>query len=275
MTSRLCAFAPFLGLFLFVCSGTATCFGSAVEEASPSSGADGPVAVAQSIVIPGPLRSFERMAAISQKTPLEKVLPLLTRNVFVQGYDLGKPTEFLILLDRYMRQARELQALAGASESIQVPDCDHAGPLLQILGYRLRSGCGQKEVFLMTSDSERAFLTIDSGFPLTTLEQDLRKNLRFSYPFPASRVPVLLHESDWSAIGTKGGSNSLVDLFVRDPSVARLYWAFSKMDSETQAALQRSAPMARFWTFMGARSASSPAASWCPEEQPLSPLGRT
>lgn len=245
MTSRLCALAPFLGLFLFVCSGTATCFGSAVEEASPSSGADGPVAVAQSIVIPGPLRSFERMAAISQKTPLEKVLPLLTRNVFVQGYDLGKPTEFLILLDRYMRQARELQALAGASESIQVPDCDHAGPLLQILGYRLRSGCGQKEVFLMTSDSERAFLTIDSGFPLTTLEQDLRKNLRFSYPFPASRVPVLLHESDWSAIGTKGGSNSLVDLFVRDPSVARLYWAFSKMDSETQAALQRSPGLSR------------------------------
>ena len=47
----------------------------------------------------------------------------------------------------------------------------------------------------MTSDSERAFLTIDFGFPLTALEQDLRKNIPFSYPFPTSRVPVLLHES--------------------------------------------------------------------------------
>jgi hypothetical protein len=246
MTSPLRAFAPFLGLFLFVCSGIAICFdGIAAEAASPDSGADGSIASAQSIVIPGPLRSFERMASISQKTTPEKVLPLLARNVFVEGYVLGKPTEFLILLDRYLRQARELQALAGASESIEVPSCDQAGPLLQILGYRLRSGCGQKEVFLMTSDSERAFLTIDSGFPLTTLEQDLRKNLRFSYPFPASRVPVLLHESDWSAIGNRGNSNNLVDLFLRDPSVARLYWAFSKMNSETQAALQRSPGLSR------------------------------
>ena len=68
------------------------------------------------------------------------------------GLPSGKPTEFLILVDRYMRQARELQALAGPNGSIQV-DCDHAGTLLQILGYRLKMGCGQKGAFLATADA--------------------------------------------------------------------------------------------------------------------------
>jgi hypothetical protein len=247
MNSPLRALVPFLGLFLFFCSGTATCFGGTSADAS-----NRPLATPQTVVIPGPLRSFERMAAISQKALPEKVLPLLARNVFAQGYDIGRPTEFLILLDRYMRQARELQALAGPSGSIRIPDCDHAGPLLQILGYRLRSGCGQKEVYLMTSDSERAFLTIDSGFPLTTLELALRKNIPFTYPFPTTRVPVLLTETDWLALGNrKEGQGFLVDVFVRNPSVARLYWAFSKMDADTQTALQRSPGLSRLLPYGG------------------------
>ena len=192
------------------------------------------------------------MAAISQKAPSDKVLPLLARNVFAQGYDIGRPTEFLILLDRYMRQARELQALAAPNGTIRVPDCEHAGTLLLILGYRLRSGCGQKEVYLMTSDSERAFLTIDSGFPLTTLELALRKNLPFTYSFPNTRVPVLLTENDWLALGNrKGGAGFLVDVFVRNPSVARLYWAFSKMGADTQAALQRSPGLSKLLPYGG------------------------
>src|SRR3990172_13171744 len=36
--------------------------------------------------IPGPLRSFLRMAAISQKSTPEQVLPFLSRNVVVEGY---------------------------------------------------------------------------------------------------------------------------------------------------------------------------------------------
>jgi hypothetical protein len=247
MNSPLRALAPFLGLVLFFCSGTSTCFGSIADKAP-----DKPVATPQTVVIPGPLRSFERMAAISQKTPPEKVLPLLARNVFAQGYDIGRPTEFLILLDRYLRQARELQQLAGPSGYLRIPDCDHANTLLVILGYRLRSGCGQKEVYLMTSDSERAFLTIDSGFPLTTLEQALRKNVPFTYPFPTTRVPVLLTESDWLALANRrGGEGFLVDMLVRNPSVARLYWAFSKMDADTQMALQRSPGLSRLLPYGG------------------------
>ena len=37
-------------------------------------------------VIPGPRRSFLRMAGISQKVAPEEVLPLLSRNVFTQGF---------------------------------------------------------------------------------------------------------------------------------------------------------------------------------------------
>ena len=38
------------------------------------------------VFIPGPLRSFERMAGISQQVTPDQVLPLLARNVYVQGY---------------------------------------------------------------------------------------------------------------------------------------------------------------------------------------------
>src|SRR5579875_2954325 len=54
------------------------------------------------ITIPGPLRSFLRMAAISQKISANEVLSLLARNVTMEGYGWhGKtpqPTEYLILL---------------------------------------------------------------------------------------------------------------------------------------------------------------------------------
>jgi hypothetical protein len=60
------------------------------------------------VTIPGPLRSFLRMAGISQKIPPANVLPLLARNVYLHGYESGVETEFLRLLDRYVHQAREL-----------------------------------------------------------------------------------------------------------------------------------------------------------------------
>ena len=63
--------------------------------------------------IPGPQRSFLRMAGISQKADPEEAVPLLARNIYVQGYvgwqDQGRPTEFLVLLGRYVNQAEEYQ----------------------------------------------------------------------------------------------------------------------------------------------------------------------
>jgi hypothetical protein len=232
-----------LAVFLALCFNGSTCFAGTTPPATPQ----------QTVMIPGPLRSFERMAAISQKVPEEKILPLFARNVFTQGYENGRPTEFLILVDRYLQQARQLQALADPQGSIHIPDCDHSAALLQVLGYRLRSGCGQKEVYLMTSDSERAFLTIDSGFPLSQLEQALRKNTPFTYPFPISRVPVLLHESDWSQLGSDHArrNQNLVDVLVRDRSVARLYWAFAKLDADTRDSLAHSPGLSRLLPYGG------------------------
>ena len=83
-----------------------------------------------SAVIPGPLRSFLRMAGLRQKVKSEEVLPMLARNVLLHGYQVGHPTEYLILLRHYFRQAEELSALAGTDGNIRVNSCNEAGPLL-------------------------------------------------------------------------------------------------------------------------------------------------
>jgi len=194
-----------------------------------------------------------RMAAISQKVTPEDVLPLLARNVFMQGYQRGTPTEFLLLLGRYVQQARELQILAGTSDTIRVASCDDAGTLVGILGYRLREGCGSKNFFLETANPERAFLTIDSGFPLTELEESLQKGVPFVYPYAPSQVPVMFREADWTTLsaGQKRGHSNLVDMIINDPAIARLYWGLTKNDAETRLALLRSPGLRRLLPYAG------------------------
>ena len=196
---------------------------------------------AATVVIPGPLRSFLRMAGISQKIGPDEVMPLLARNTFLLGYEGApprvRPTEFLILLSRYVQQARELAAITGPDGVIRVSNCEQAHPLLQILGYRARQDCGQPGTFLETADPQRAFLTIDSGFPLPALEKALQGGKPFEYSFGATRVPILFTEEDWAK---REGNKNLVDALMRDTNLARLYWAFSRIDSETQAALHQS-----------------------------------
>jgi hypothetical protein len=193
---------------------------------------------ATAISIPGPLRSFLRMAGVSQKVSPEEVMPLLSRNVFLLGYEGSqsrvRPTEFLILLSRYVQQARELDVLAGPEGVLHASNCEDAKPLLQVLGYRSRSDCGQKGTFLETADAQRAFLTVDSGFPLPDLENTLQGGKPFSYTFRGTRIPILFNESDWA-----GGKN-LIDALIRDPGLARLYWAMSRIDPETQDVLRQS-----------------------------------
>ena len=215
------------------------------EAAGTSSSDEGPVAVPSEFMIPGPLRSFLRMAGISQKVTPEEVLPLLGRNVYAQGYgDSSRKSEFLILLSRYVVQARELAALAATDGmTIRVSNCDDAKPLLRILGYRTRSNCGEPGTSLQTADAERAFLTIDSGFPLPELEETLQGGKPFEYPFSPSPVPVLFAASDWTMASKKNykeTSKDLLDTILSDPAIARLYWALSKLDPETSDVLQRS-----------------------------------
>src|SRR5258708_18722936 len=204
-----------------------------------------PLPVAE-ITIPGPLRSFLRMAGISQKASPAEVLPLLARNVYVQGYvgwqERGRLTEFMILLSRYVKQSKELAALAGPDGTIHVSDCEEALPLLHILGYRLRETCGQNNASLITADAERAFLTTDSGFPLPALENALRQNKPFTYSYLSARVPVLFSESDWTGTSKDGKKQTydVVEMLVRHPQLARLYWALSRIDGETRTELRKS-----------------------------------
>jgi hypothetical protein len=194
------------------------------------------------ISIPGPLRSFMRLAAISQQVSPEEVVPLLARNIFSHGYQGSRQTEFLILLSRYVHQARELQALAGPEGVIHVSNCEGAKPLLGVLGYRVRQNCGQGNTSLVTEDPERAFLTIDSGFPLPDLEETLQGGKPFAYHFVTSRVPVLFTESEWTAASPENDKDAkdLVDTLLRNPHLARLYWGLSRNDTETRVALRKS-----------------------------------
>jgi hypothetical protein len=254
-------FAIFVTAFMCLCVCSSVYSGNAVQAASslnlPDAGsADTGTPTSpptETVVIPGPLRSFMRMAAISQKVSPDDVMPLLSRNIFMQGYQRGSQTEFLRLLDRYVQQARELQILAGPGNNIHVANCDDAGTLVQILGYRLREGCSTKNFFLETANPERAFLTIDSGFPLTELEEALQKGTPFNYSYAPSRVPVLFRESDWTTLsaGQKKGYGNLVDLLINDPAVARLYWALTKEDAETRLTLLRSPGLRRLLPYAG------------------------
>jgi hypothetical protein len=210
----------------------------------PASGTADRATSSSLAVIPGPIRSFLRMAGISQKVAPDDVMPLLARNVYAQGYEGGtRQTEFLILLNRYVQQARELSALAGSEGLIRASNCDEGRPLLHTLGYRPRQECGQSTTTLETADPEKAFLTVDSGFPLPALEQTLQGGNPFTYDFPATRVPVLFGEAEWMNAGSKNDqqyNKDLVDTLIHDPAMARLYWAMSKLDAETREVLRSS-----------------------------------
>ncbi len=191
--------------------------------------------------IPGPMRSFARMAAIPPEAAPEDVLPAMARNIVTNGYQASRSnetleqTEYLKLLHRYLAQAHELEKLAGAQYAIQVPNCDSptAADLLRILGFRMRGGCGS-EVVLETVNAGRAFLTADSGFPVNRLEEALRTNRPFSYDFHPTLVPVMYGPAYWTA-GSK--EPDFIETMISDPSLCRLYLGLSKLDPATSAAL--------------------------------------
>jgi hypothetical protein len=61
-------------------------------------------------------------------------------------------------------------------------------------------------------------------------------------------VPVLFAEGKWTQVSKKNNkedSKDLIDTILHDPAVARLYWAFSKLDPETGQSLQGSIGLAK------------------------------
>src|SRR5216684_6371436 len=205
----------------------------------------------QTIPIPGPLRSFSRMAALSPELAPEDLMPALARNVVTNGYQAAssnealEQTEYLKLVIRYLSQARELTKLAGADGAIRIQTCEstETGDLLRILGYRMRGACGS-DVVLETVNATRAFLTIDSGFPLSELEQSLRTNRPFTYDYKPTQVPILYGPDYWATSKDKQGAE-FIDSFLGDPSMCRLYLGLSKLDPLTAEELRKSTTVPR------------------------------
>jgi hypothetical protein len=106
----------------------------------------------------------------------------------------------------------------------------------------------------VTENAKRAFLTIDSGFPVTALEEALQKGTPFTFPFPGIRVPVLFSEKTWMAlaVGERQQSKDLIDLLLHDGQVDRLYSALAKTDRQTRIALARSPGLRKLLPFAGA-----------------------
>ncbi|MGH9451541.1 MAG: hypothetical protein ACRD11_13550 [Terriglobia bacterium] len=245
---RLSITLPTLFLLLVPCWHATAAPGPRASSAEPTVDPS----PAPSVTIPGPVRSFLRMVAISQKVSPEQVLPLLARNVVMEGYGWSgktpQPSEYLILVKGYLKHARALLALGGPKGVIRVSNCDAAQPLLKVLGYKLRSPCGP-DTSLETANPKEAFLTVDSGFPLTNLEDSLRANTPFEYSVSTSEAPVLFGAQDWTAMDTgkrrvrKGKYRDLphdvIDSLVDDPTLARLYWALARMDPDTRQYLQQ------------------------------------
>jgi hypothetical protein len=202
------------------------------------------------IEIPGPLRSFSRMAALSPDLDSQDVLAALARNITINGYQATRanetlePTEYLKLVIRYLSQARELERLSGAEKVIRIEMCESAqtGDVLRVLGYRMRGGCGS-DVVLETVNASRAFLTIDSGFPLSELEEALRTNRPFTLDYHPSRVPVLLGAEYWQQAQKQSDKQTeFVDFFISDPGLCRLYLALNALDPDVVEQLRKDQP---------------------------------
>ena len=208
------------------------------------------------VQIPGPLPSFERMAALAPDLPAVNLVSALARNIVTNGYqassnsDALDQTEYLKLVIRYVSQARELSKLAGKDSAIRIATCDstQTGDLLRVLGYRIRGSCGS-DVVLETVNPSRAFLTIDSGFPLAALEQALRTNRPFAYDYKPTEVPVVYGPDYWlGSHGIQGGGDFL-DAFLGDPSLCRLYLAMTKIDPATADEIRAKVPATRLRIF--------------------------
>jgi hypothetical protein len=206
--------------------------------------------------IPGPIRSFSRMAALSPDLEPAELLGALARNIVTNGYQAAgnneglDQTEYLKLVYRYLSQAKELEKLAKDNR-ILIEQCDSAqtGELLKALGYRMRGACGG-DLVLETVNASRAFLTIDSGFPLSDLETALKTGRPFSYDYAPTKVPVLYGPNYWAEMKEKDKPEQLfIEFFMSDPQLCRLYLGLSKLDPSTAEDLKKAMPVTRLRAF--------------------------
>jgi hypothetical protein len=222
--------------------------GPAVAQGASAASSPQPAADGSYITIPGPLRSFLRMGGISKKAQPDEVLPLLGHFVETYGYEGSKeksarPTEALTIFKRYFAQAQALASMAGPSGTLHFSTCDESRLLLEALGYRLKNGCGRNPA-IEVDDPEKAFITVDSGFPLTDVEQALYQGKPFTLAYPSVRLPLIYTKQEWT-----GNANSkdadVIENLAGHPELARLYWGLSSVDQETREALRKSLGMTK------------------------------
>ncbi len=202
--------------------------------------------------IPGIFDGFLRMAALSTDLHPDQLLPALARNIVTGGYrtmrggEALEETEYLKLLRQYLTQARELRQIAGDDNVIDIAECESeaTATLLKTLGYRLRGECGPQAV-LETVNPSRAFLSIDSAFPLAELEDAYRREVPFHQTYGMTRLPVLFGPEYWTEAADKKAEGDFIDVFLSDPALARLYVAMSKMHRPTATALRQTVPAQR------------------------------
>ena len=117
---------------------------------------------------------------------------------------------------------------------IQIETCESAetGDLLRVLGYRMRGGCGS-DVVLETVNASRAFLTIDSGFPLAELEQALRTNRPFTLDYHPARSRSSIKADYWQSAKEKTPGEFIDYFLVGSFPVPPVSVACRKLDPET------------------------------------------
>lgn len=205
----------------------------------PGKPGPGTASIYGTIEIPGPLTAFARMAALAPDVAPELLMSALARNISLSGFrSTGaeggmQETEYLRLIFRYLQQAEELTKLAGSEHHLKIAECEsgETGDLLKILGYRMRGGCGG-DLVLETVNPTKAFITVDSGFPLADLEQALRTNRPFEYDMTPTTVPLLYGREYWSLDDPKK-EKSPIQMFLSDPALCRLYLSLAKLETNT------------------------------------------
>ncbi|MCL4782773.1 MAG: hypothetical protein KJZ70_07050 [Bryobacterales bacterium] len=207
------------------------------------------------IEIPGPLPAFARMAALAPDVSPELLLSALARNISISGYRSMGPeggmqeTEYLRLVFRYLQQAQDLAKLAGERKVLRIGECEstETGELLKILGYRMRGGCGG-DLVLETVNPTKAFITVDSGFPLADLEQALRTNRPFAYDMTPTKIPILYGPDYW-ALNDPKKEKSPIQVLLSDPALCRLYLSLAKLETNTAEIIRKDIELEKLRAF--------------------------
>ena len=232
-----------------------------VDRAVPSTADDPSVPPTTDTLPARPSRPLMRMAGISQDVTAADILPFLARNVSLWGYQNDKPTEFLVLIDRYLHLARELRALAGSDDTIRVAGCDDASRLIQVLGYQFQRGRGPTGAVLMTAD-ESAHLspsTLDSQSPRLRRPSRKAPPLPTRFPLPVSPSCSLKKRGPESALRERNTETICSRSCSTTETWTASTLAVARVDRQTGLALYKSpglwklAPSAAALDFYGSR----------------------